>query len=911
MNFAIRGRRDVPVAIGCIAALVLAFLIFNSSVSEGSGRCEASGNSLGSARQAYANRCSQPRIDCDPLGGKWVCSSQQIGHSSPGNKNSKSATSQSSSSGSSSTAKSQPAASQPAAPKLSAEQQQQIFASVLQNLSAEQQQSFITQLQQLSAEERERLALSILEQQRAQSAASAEAPAKSDAPAKSEQAVQTSAPAKSEAKQQTSTATLNVDQQKEVFVAVLEKLSVEQREKFLADLEKLTPKERESLAISLYERQKQAAASAPAASAEAPKKAATPAPATASPATPSPAPDAASGSGVDVTNLSEEQVQQVFALTLQQLPEAERPDFVEAVGQLIPEQRKELAGELIKRSVGANSANTPAGATSATAATAAAEPELTEAQLQQIFAWALLQVPEDQKESFATQIADLTPDQQQRLARDIVDSYSAQAENPEVSEALKPSTEQLIEAARQSLTAEQRDAILANALAQVPDDQKEAWQKEIDALTPEQQQELAAVLVVRNSSYGAGPAALPETVVTVASGTNPTGTPFPSVATTNSASWSSGSLVAGRAKPALGVWEPGDVAGTEIMRVSDASGNGLHYYNSRQAWNADSTKMMIGNGGVDANRILDATNNYELLPTRIPLNSDRVWSNTNPSLIYGILSPGESFVSFNVDTGVTTPLYTRPGSKLAFRSKGNLPGDDSKVLLYEAATNTLISYDIANDRVLGELVFPHGDLNQGGGYLTFDWSGKWVTILPGTGARTIYRAAADLTGLTAVDAQGGHSDTAYNSVGESVQVTTRGNGSVQVTNYDDPSKNYISPVFGGADPAVGAGERFTPDYISGRGTNVPGWVAFGGESGPGSPNHPLGLYSVDGNTSTASIKLIGWDHHSAAPAASAGGNDDRQKPTISPDGTMVAFTSDWGVPNGPLSTYVIRDVTAP
>lgn len=46
--------------------------------------CEATGNSLRSARRQFANDCPMPVLDCDPEGdGSWRCSSIQIGTASP------------------------------------------------------------------------------------------------------------------------------------------------------------------------------------------------------------------------------------------------------------------------------------------------------------------------------------------------------------------------------------------------------------------------------------------------------------------------------------------------------------------------------------------------------------------------------------------------------------------------------------------------------------------------------------------------------------------------------------------------------------------------------------------------------------------------------------------------------------
>ncbi|MEL6986093.1 MAG: hypothetical protein AAFO29_26930, partial [Actinomycetota bacterium] len=45
--------------------------------------CAAQGSNLWAARSAYADNCDEPRVDCDPIDGVWVCSSEQIGGSGP------------------------------------------------------------------------------------------------------------------------------------------------------------------------------------------------------------------------------------------------------------------------------------------------------------------------------------------------------------------------------------------------------------------------------------------------------------------------------------------------------------------------------------------------------------------------------------------------------------------------------------------------------------------------------------------------------------------------------------------------------------------------------------------------------------------------------------------------------------
>lgn len=82
--------------VGVLAVVALAVLAVNLVPVGGGGdelldpagdalveECRASGVTLGEARTAYANTCSQPRLDCDPIDGQWICSNLQIGDASP------------------------------------------------------------------------------------------------------------------------------------------------------------------------------------------------------------------------------------------------------------------------------------------------------------------------------------------------------------------------------------------------------------------------------------------------------------------------------------------------------------------------------------------------------------------------------------------------------------------------------------------------------------------------------------------------------------------------------------------------------------------------------------------------------------------------------------------------------------
>lgn len=54
-----------------------------SAANTAGAQCTAIANSLSEARQAYSQQCDVLRVDCDPVGNGWMCSSHVIGDNSP------------------------------------------------------------------------------------------------------------------------------------------------------------------------------------------------------------------------------------------------------------------------------------------------------------------------------------------------------------------------------------------------------------------------------------------------------------------------------------------------------------------------------------------------------------------------------------------------------------------------------------------------------------------------------------------------------------------------------------------------------------------------------------------------------------------------------------------------------------
>ncbi len=77
-----RKHSALTIAFVAVATLSSVALLEASSNTSASAMpaCTAEGNSLQQAITNYNNKCSQPRKDCDPIGGgRWMCSSESIG----------------------------------------------------------------------------------------------------------------------------------------------------------------------------------------------------------------------------------------------------------------------------------------------------------------------------------------------------------------------------------------------------------------------------------------------------------------------------------------------------------------------------------------------------------------------------------------------------------------------------------------------------------------------------------------------------------------------------------------------------------------------------------------------------------------------------------------------------------------
>ncbi len=77
-------RASAAGVLGAVVALLAASLLSSPAVAaKTAGSCAAEGRTLNAAKAAYERSCTQPREDCDPVAGRWTCSSRRLGDASP------------------------------------------------------------------------------------------------------------------------------------------------------------------------------------------------------------------------------------------------------------------------------------------------------------------------------------------------------------------------------------------------------------------------------------------------------------------------------------------------------------------------------------------------------------------------------------------------------------------------------------------------------------------------------------------------------------------------------------------------------------------------------------------------------------------------------------------------------------
>lgn len=327
--------------------------------------------------------------------------------------------------------------------------------------------------------------------------------------------------------------------------------------------------------------------------------------------------------------------------------------------------------------------------------------------------------------------------------------------------------------------------------------------------------------------------------------------------------------------------------GTQVTRITSNSayattdGNARHNYSKRQVWNLDETLMDVGNKFVDANT-------YSIVRD-IPLSSERVWSNTNPNLMYGMAFNGQllnHFVVHNVHTAETRIIRDFQEYSRCFigGGEGNLSNDDRYVLLncQSAAGNTAVSFDIETNQIIGTL--PLSASYDWGG---FSHSGKYIVIanirIPEQ--QSLFRYNKFLGDPLKITTFSGHADLGVDDNGEDVFVEISWDYVFyyNLATGERTNLNLSDPV----DNIVGHG------HISCRAILRPGWCYISSYS-------PDRLASVKISADDAVSET--WGHYLSDWRG--GGFRAQPQVSVSPSGRQIIFASNL-LGTAEINAYII------
>jgi hypothetical protein len=353
--------------------------------------------------------------------------------------------------------------------------------------------------------------------------------------------------------------------------------------------------------------------------------------------------------------------------------------------------------------------------------------------------------------------------------------------------------------------------------------------------------------------------------------------------------------------------------GTNVVRVSDrtAFGSNLqelrHVYSKNQPWNADESYLLLNFKYPAA--LLDGRTYQFRRWVRQP--SQNVWSNVNPSLMYGTIANTNQFVKLDLAKGETfTVLHQfREYDRIDFGAwEGNLSNNDRFAALVGIKAEKLdfLVYDLQTNRIQSRKTQPQGTTisNSNGAIInniSMSQSGKYVVVQYNKQGHGVHRGIHLLDrSLKFVRQLSGRGGSHFDSC-----VDTQGAESIVVT--DDMSSALISVQY-----ATGKKTTLLPAtksnyniHVSCRNINRPGWAYISEFAGDLDPANPDAVKPTPDRTFAIEIDGSGKIEQFALPRNSLDRAYERQPQSVpNHDGTKVLFASDWGEPSNPVYTYV-------
>ena len=303
------------------------------------------------------------------------------------------------------------------------------------------------------------------------------------------------------------------------------------------------------------------------------------------------------------------------------------------------------------------------------------------------------------------------------------------------------------------------------------------------------------------------------------------------------------------------------VFGTKITRISDESmglSNAQYmqvHYSKDQPWNHDMTLIKLNN----TRSILDAkTFQIFLKPSGI---TESRWSTVDPNIMFYVT--GSTLHKWNVRTNADAVLHTFSGALEIGPYEGNLSVGDRHIIV-NVGTLAIV-YDIVGDVIVSQKDLGAID------WATMSQSGNYIVVRPDpqTLGVDVYDRAFNF--LRHIFNIGQHGDCGYDAAGNEVYVQMC---SMEMARLDNGQVTNLGLNYCG--------------HLSTRGDLRPGWALVSETT-----SHEVFAIKLDGSKT---VERFAHDRSTGATY------DSQTKAVISPDGSKVAFNSDWG--SGTTYAYV-------
>jgi uncharacterized protein (TIGR03437 family) len=355
--------------------------------------------------------------------------------------------------------------------------------------------------------------------------------------------------------------------------------------------------------------------------------------------------------------------------------------------------------------------------------------------------------------------------------------------------------------------------------------------------------------------------------------------------------------------------------GTELMRVTDATGGGnaSTAYSYWPTFNRDNTRLLVERDGVTSGELYDfdpvsftlgAKHTIPGLPGGgVIRGEDAIWSSRNPDVLFGHTDGGAQLWAYNVRAGTFTmigDLSSRllPGGASLFQMSKS---DDDDVfaatvragdptwsflgyVVYRASTGTVLSESVA--------VIDECQIDKSGRYLYVQTNQQ--------GAGQIYGRVLDVATGVMTDLVDDGPDHAPGHEDAGTGIVVGGShylNSINKRSYDSP--HTFTNVLSAPDYSQGT-------HVSMRADNenwvLMEWYTANNLASTGIFRNEITQIRTDGSQQVRRL----LHHHSVYYA---GGQTDyygTPRANISRDGRFIAFTSNWGNINGRHDLFVAR-----